>query len=929
MIKNPEDYVFYNEEAGKKFINLSKDGMIALYIYSSHVLKNGAIEEIVCGQKAYRTVAFSGVSYAPTEFFAKFLCVEVALREDKATVSLNGKSAEINVRTSSGIAFLPIIETALALGLYAKGYCENKLIVIGTSAQLDVIDKDPDIQDAGGYEVLGKYDPYKFTSSDYRAAREKWKSILVGSEEMNDMSDPIIKEKIDSLSRSAENVWKDLNKENDRVILWGNEPPVESDQLSIQYGRIATLAKAWGSYGSSYYKNDELKAVIKDCVQWMYEHMYGEAEIAGTGWRDAHLFNWWYWYIAAPEYLTDIFLIMEEEFTIEERKRYLKCFEWCCTFMRNTLTRDMALSRICICTKTAIVLEDPKMLYEEYIDLDMLLRLGTTEEGPRIDYVQWTHGMPYNTAYGKLNLDRILYAASNLAGTPVEFTNPRQYNQFMVIKYMFEPAMYKSQAFMMFNGRSVHINESVHGTVILTDMLHMIGMFGEDEDAYLKRLIKRNADTAETKERLKLGAKIAHLGIVKSILADESVDGSNTYEYAHSWFTGDRAAQHRNDYAVGIAMSSKREPSYECINSANKTGWHTGDGSVYLYTNYDRHPFDANNFIMKNINIAYRFPGTTEDSRPRVIRSISSRYQAKAANSFAGSMQIDDKYIIAGMDFISHHYDGPDIQPDDYGYGGSLPVQINDLRARKAWFCFDDEIVCLGAGINSTMNSPVRTTLDHRRIVNDVEYSQYISVGGDIKDLGKDAYNKTYENTEWILMEGHAGYLFPSKADTFVSRYSWDEADNQQYFEARIEHGADPVDAEYSYVILPYATKEKLKRYYESPDIEMIDNTSEIQAVREKSLGITGYVFYQSGKCEYISVDEAMIVTVCERDGEYTISVSDPTHYLEKAKVYIDLPLKLKESDSEMSIENYDEKTVITVDFKDSHGRKYEAKFSR
>ena len=72
-----------------------------------------------------------------------------------------------------------------------------------------------------------------------------------------------------------------------------------------------------------------------------------------------------------------------------------------------------------------------------------------------------------------------------------------------------------------------------------------------------------------------------------------------------------------------------------------------------------------------------------------------------------------------------------------------------------------------------------------------------------------------------------------------------------------------------------------------------------------------------------------MIVTVCERDSEYTISVSDPTHELEKVKVYIDLHLKLKESDSEMSIENYDEKTVITVDFKDSYGRKYEAKFSR
>ena len=64
-------------------------------------------------------------------------------------------------------------------------------------------------------------------------------------------------------------------------------------------------------------------------------------------------------------------------------------------------------------------------MYGEYVDPDMLLGLGETEEGPRIDYVQWTHGMPYNNHYGILNLERILTVVSTLAGTPVEFLNPK------------------------------------------------------------------------------------------------------------------------------------------------------------------------------------------------------------------------------------------------------------------------------------------------------------------------------------------------------------------------------------------------------------------------------------------------------------------------------------------------------------------------
>ena len=86
------------------------------------------------------------------------------------------------------------------------------------------------------------YDPYKFTAKDYFDARQKWRERIVGSPEMNDLTDPAIKEKIDIITKRAESAWSTMNKNEDRCILWGDKPPVESFELGPQYNRLANMA---------------------------------------------------------------------------------------------------------------------------------------------------------------------------------------------------------------------------------------------------------------------------------------------------------------------------------------------------------------------------------------------------------------------------------------------------------------------------------------------------------------------------------------------------------------------------------------------------------------------------------------------------------------------------------------------------------------
>ena len=918
ILQGAKEYKFYSSDAGERFKELSLAGMKAVFIYSPNVYANGSIVRYDAADRSVRTISVSGEVYAPTALFTDHLGAAVDITDGAATVTLGGASVQLEVYDSKGVPCLPVIRCAEALGLAARGYYEGRLVVVGTPAQLAAVDDDPDMQTAGAYMLFGRYDPYAFTSEDYRAARQKWKLKLVGSPEINDMTNDSIRAKIEAIDRQARERINTMNKNADRVILWGNEPPVESDELEKQYRGLRALALAWATYGSEFYQNADILNTVVEGVEWMYQNMYGEAEMQERGWRSAHAFNWYYWYVSAPDCLCDIFYCLEEVFTLEDRRRYLACFEWCSTFMRHWFERDAALSRIWTGTKVGIACEDPDWMYGEYVDLDMLLGLGETEEGPRIDYVQWTHGMPYNNHYGILNLERILTVVSTLAGTPVEFLNPKQYNQFMLIKYMYEAAMHKGQAFIMFCGRWTNFVESHEGGKILGFATQMYGMFGKDEDEYLASFIKRGSQNPTAVAAMKSVADIQAARTIESILADDSIVVGE-YEYAHAWFTGDRAAQHRNNYAVGIAMSSKREAAWESINSCNKTGWHTGDGATFLYTDYDTHQYDGDNFVTKNLDVAYHIPGTTEDSRERVARSIRYIRQCAPTNSYAGSMQIEDKYILAAMDFVSYNYEGEDNEPDDSGYGGGLPPHKNDLRAKKAWFCLDDEIVCLGAGINSTMDSPVHTTVEHKRIVTD-ELGIYIDGEGKMPAEG---FEKRYTGAKWALMDGHAGYAFPWGGEITARRYTSDTANGQDFFRLGIEHGANPTDATYAYAILPYASEEKLKEYASAPDVQVLANSVKVQAVHEKTLNMKCYAFHAAAEVAGVTVDAPCLVTLTRN----TLSVSDPTRELERLTVIVAGELEVTEKAPNMEIVIRRNQTIVSLDLKGANGRRFDLKF--
>lgn len=920
VVRDPAKFDYYTPEDEARFAELiEKEGAISLFLYSKNVLTKDGIVHIDNDDESVRTIARRGVMYVPVSFFKRFLGKEVKSKD----------------------GFLPLIKTCSELGVFAKTYNDGLLAIVGGAEVDKEIASNPRLIYAGGYATLGKYDASKFTSEDFRSVKKKWTESIVGNEKINDISIPEIREKIGQIDERYLASKKVFHKDSDAIILFGEKPPTDSHDLNTQYNHLLNFAIAWGTFGSKYYRNSEVLDDILFGLEWMYTHMYGEAEIEERGWRSAHDYDWYHWFAGAPDMLTDILFIVEDHLTYEQKHNYLKCFWWVVSFMRQGYFQNCATSRIRVCTKSALILEDAEWMENEFYDYDLLTEINEEGEGPHIDFINWTHSYPYNFVYGNNNLCRVLFVGAILGGTPLEFTSPKQYNLYKLARYMFEPIIYRGRASQIFVGRCIG-TEYAMGAATVAQLLPMLGLFGEDEDMAIKRIIKRNSYLPDFKASVISQCQLPELKKYLDILADPTVSYENDYEIGHAYFTGDRAVQQRNDYAFTVALCSDRHPSFESINGANKIAWYTGDGALYLSTNNDDTTFDAGNFFV-NEKVMMNVPGTTVDAQKRI--PWSHRVGLTGACDFVGSMASGAKYVTAAMDYHGYDFHGETVPDSDGEYGGGYLQHTSDLVAKKSYFLLDKECVCLGAGISSTTGYPVKTVVEDRRLVindGDIVGTDRVTVDGAVLPVS-DFEETVFDSPSFASLEGVGGYVFledmtvSAEKFTETEYYSYSNGartgaykhdDPKRFFKLCIEHGDMPECETYSYAVIPYATDKQLAQYAEHPEVEIISNTAECQAIRKNSIGFASYIFYRAGACEEIEVSEPCIVNVYESDGALDISVCDPTMKLEKIKVNVGRKLYLLEADTGVFVSTEECKSTILVNVTHSVGRPYTARFA-
>jgi chondroitin AC lyase len=226
---------------------------------------------------------------------------------------------------------------------------------------------------------------------------------------------------------------------------------------------------------------------------------------------------------------------------------------------------------------------------------------------------------------------------------------------------------------------------------------------------------------------------------------------------------------------------------------------------------------------------------------------------------------------------------------------------LDTLKARKGWFFFDREYVCLGAGITSSSEYPVATTLNQCLLNSEViSYS----------DEGKRTIQKgehQLKKVKWILHDGIA-YLFPTPTDVLLNNKSYSgywhdivsttrklssDKETLELFSLWIDHGIKPQNAEYCYIVAPVTDLA-----YTDPDsiagrVKILFNTTKIQAVRHTGLKITQIVFYEQGIAQLdngltvTAFNPGMVMLRESGQGIEEITVSDPGRKLKSFKLSI------------------------------------------
>ncbi len=337
----------------------------------------------------------------------------------------------------------------------------------------------------------------------------------------------------------------------------------------------------------------------------------------------------------------------------------------------------------------------------------------------------------------------------------------------------------------------------------------------------------------------------------------------------------------RPDYFTSVRMYSTRNRSMEQpYNDEGLKNHHLGEGSNFVYRT------GAEYIDIFPLLDWQKIPGTTSVQSPEM--PAEEEIQQEGLTDFVGGLT-DGRYGAAVFDFESPY---------------------NQLTAKKAWFFFDDEIVCLGAGITAEAEYPVATTLNQTWLLDDVTISRQ---GDSIQTLVKGEHNLSDVN--WIIHD-HIGYLFtsptPMKLRNQKASGSWFSINRQSdspkrevsgdVFKLWMDHGVQPENASYQYLIVPYTDRLAIQDYQKELAIEILNNTSDIQAVSQKELGITQVIFHQPGKIQVseslqlVAEHPCMVMLKMDGSSVKSISVADPSRKLERLN--IQLNVELNENDA-------------------------------
>jgi chondroitin AC lyase len=622
---------------------------------------------------------------------------------------------------------------------------------------------------------------------------------------------PITVDQIRGLDYSAHDWAKKLNPDGTWPGIDYNDTARTRWSPGQHLERILLMSKAYRAARDANKSDPALKEKIDLALSHWLDHDYKNP-------------NWWWNEIGVPQFVGETLLLLSPEVPRAQLNKGLEILrraDW------SKWTGQNLVWGVSIQIVRGILEENVETISAGYSRMYQEVRI-TTEEGIQPDYSFHQHGAQlYNGAYG--------LAFANDVGRFVAFSWDTPWQIPPDKLDTFTNYMVDAQAWMIWDrifdysavGREIvrkgkaAIPRSWAGGPVspvgaaysLLNTVHLLSEYP----------LPRVDEWQALESRLRLEPRATPL-----------------FGNKHFWCS-DYMAHRRLSWFVSIKMLSDRMYNAELVNDEGRKSHHLSEGATLIYRSGDEYRDIFPVWDWRKI------PGTTAEQFP--LTPDANEIHFKGATSFVGGVS-DGTYGLAFMD-----------------------LKRGPLTGHKAWFCFDDEIVALGAGIGCTSDKPVITT------VNQCALRGQVNQG----------FNPA---RRWIHQDG-TGYIFPQRPDpadknpavappniTVIARPqtgSWSDLApgpsdpvNLRVFTVAIDHGTHPQNAAYAYMILPDTAADEVARRSQRLDLDILSNKPDLQSVYHRGLDILMAVFFKPGTLGNLTVDQPCLLIL--RNGKLTLA---------------------------------------------------------
>lgn len=760
----------------------------------------------------------------------------------------------------------------------------------------------------------------------FDAARARWLLQLTGGADIDPTASPY-REGVERITAEAQANW-DAMASAPFTEPWPDlSTGTRVADLYEAYIRLREMALAYRTNGSPLARDAGLLSATLAGLDWLSANRYNTATQ-----RDG---NTWYWALGIPMELNDTSVLLYAELGQKRISAYAAAEARFLPGVYSSGAYATGANRawsIKVVALRAVLTKNDAKAREARDGVPGVLAYVTTGDGfyERGGFIQHT-SIPYVGGYGISALELTAEVMYLFRGSPWAVTQPVTANLYDSVRVTFAPFLFEGVMMDAVRGREIS-REYRQDRDAGFATIRAIGLLSASAPAPFARQLQAafkaqllDADLAAYRST----SSLMELRRAEVILGDGTLAPSGDLRGAFPFASMDRFVHRAPAWAFAVSASSARISNFETANAGeNQKAWYTADGMTSLYLSGST-PYTGHYWATVN---RYRLPGTTVDTKKK---NVNDGRNYRSAQTFAG-----------GVSSPSGSYGA---------YGMVLDAALSNLVANKAWFTFDDEVVALGSGIDDPGLSGTGwdgTALHAETIVEDrrMDASSQTLLVDDKAIAGSTA--TTFADPAWGQIDGAAGrvgYTFPGgeplRAAKTTNTGSWFDVNakngtttprTDSYFAMWVDHGKAPVDATYSYVVLPGSTIAHTKSYSAAPDTTVLANTIAVSAVKENTKNAVGAVFWRDasatvnvgGKAFLTSSVRSVVMTEESATG-IRLAVTDPTQ-ARTGTIRIEVNRAASGTVSlspGLTVERLSPTIVLRVDVTGARGREFDASF--